>query len=57
VNVLRPSALAAALAGAVLCAAGCDPANTANFLMDCAAYGSDNWVTCTGGSNARVYLY
>jgi serine/threonine-protein kinase len=47
--------------GAVACdtvaGARCDPANTANFLMDCAAYGSDNWVTCTGGSNARVYLY
>src|SRR6185312_10742334 len=22
----------------------------ANFLMDCAAYGSDNWVTCSGGN-------
>jgi serine/threonine-protein kinase len=47
--------------GAVACdtvtGARCDPVNTANFLMDCAAYGSDNWVTCTGGSNARVYLY
>ena len=47
--------------GAVACntvtGARCDPGNTANFLMDCAAYGSDNWVTCTGGSNARVYLY
>jgi len=47
--------------GAVACntvtGARCDPANPANFLMDCAAYGSDNWVTCTGGSNARVYLY
>jgi hypothetical protein len=29
VNVLRPSVRAAALAGAVLCAAGCDPASTA----------------------------
>lgn len=28
-----------------------------NFLMQCAAYGSDNWITCTGGNNARVYLY
>lgn len=28
-----------------------------NFLMRCAAYGSDNWITCTGGNNARVYLY
>ncbi len=28
-----------------------------NFLMECAAYGSDNWITCTGGNNARVFLY
>lgn len=28
-----------------------------NFLMQCAAYGSDNWITCTGGKNAQVYLY
>ncbi len=47
--------------GAVGCysvaGARCDPANTVNFLMECAAYGSDGWVTCAGGSNARVYLY
>ncbi len=28
-----------------------------SFLMECAAYGSDNWITCTGGNNARVFLY
>jgi serine/threonine-protein kinase len=28
-----------------------------NFLVQCAAVGSDNWITCTGGNNARVYLY
>ena len=28
-----------------------------NFLIQCAAYGSDNWITCTGGNNARIYLY
>jgi serine/threonine kinase PknH len=28
-----------------------------NFLMQCAATGSDDWVTCTGGNNARVYIY
>jgi serine/threonine-protein kinase len=28
-----------------------------NFVMQCAAYGSDNWITCAGGNNARVYLY
>jgi len=28
-----------------------------NFVMQCASYGSENWITCTGGRNARVYLY
>ncbi|MCV7229075.1 serine/threonine-protein kinase [Mycolicibacterium komossense] len=28
-----------------------------NFVMQCAAYGSDGWITCTGGRNAKVYLY
>jgi serine/threonine kinase PknH len=28
-----------------------------NFVMECAAYGFDNWITCTGGKNARVYLF
>ncbi|ORW32722.1 serine/threonine protein kinase [Mycobacterium paraense] len=44
--------------GAVDCdtvdGAACDGSN---FLMQCAAYGSDNWITCTGGHGARVYLY
>jgi serine/threonine-protein kinase len=37
--------------------AQCDPSNDSLFLMTCAAYGSDTWITCTGGNNARVYLY
>lgn len=44
--------------GAVDCStvagAACDGTN---FVMQCVAYGSDNWVTCTGGRSARVYLY
>lgn len=28
-----------------------------NFRMECVAYPRDNWITCTGGNNARVYLY
>jgi serine/threonine-protein kinase len=28
-----------------------------NFVMHCVAYEFDNWITCTGGNNARVYLY
>ena len=31
--------------------------NGPNFVVQCAAYGSDNWVTCAGGNNARVYIY
>lgn len=31
--------------------------NGADFVLDCQAYGNDDWVTCTGGNNARVYLY
>lgn len=27
------------------------------FIMDCATMGSDDWITCTGGNNARVYIY
>lgn len=37
--------------------AECDPNDDSLFLMTCAAYGSDSWITCTGGNNARVYLY
>jgi hypothetical protein len=44
--------------GAVNCqtvaGASCDGPN---FVMQCAAYGSENWITCTGGNNARTYLY
>ena len=28
-----------------------------DFVMTCAVYGSDPWITCTGGNNAKVYLY
>lgn len=28
-----------------------------NFLVRCEAVGTENWITCTGGNNARVYLY
>ena len=44
--------------GAVSCqtvdGALCDGSN---FVMQCVAYPSDNWITCTGGKNARVYLF
>lgn len=28
-----------------------------NFVLYCAAYGFDNWITCRGGNDAVVYLY
>lgn len=28
-----------------------------DFVMQCAAYGSDSWITCRGGIDAVVYLY
>ncbi|MBJ7341864.1 MAG: serine/threonine protein kinase [Mycolicibacterium sp.] len=31
--------------------------NGTEFVMQCAAFGSDNWITCTGGRNARVYIF
>ncbi|MBV9513442.1 MAG: protein kinase [Mycobacteriaceae bacterium] len=54
---LRTVSAPGSVACSTVAGARCDPANGANFLMDCAAYGSDNWVTCAGGNNARVYLY
>lgn len=27
------------------------------FVMTCGVNGSDGWITCTGGKNARVYLF
>ena len=47
--------------GAVDCytvaGARCDPTNNVNFLMECAASGSDPWIRCEGGKNAVVYLF
>ncbi len=44
--------------GAVQCSSAegelCDGSN---YVMQCVAYPSDNWITCTGGKNARVYLF
>jgi hypothetical protein len=28
-----------------------------DFVMQCAMYGSDRWITCTGGNDARVYIF
>lgn len=31
--------------------------NGSNFLMQCQQYSGDSFITCTGGNNARVYLW
>jgi hypothetical protein len=31
--------------------------NGSNFLMQCQQYTGDAFITCTGGNNARVYLW
>lgn len=28
-----------------------------DFVLECAALGSEPWITCTGGRNARVFIY
>jgi eukaryotic-like serine/threonine-protein kinase len=28
-----------------------------DFVMQCAMFGSDQWITCTGGNDARVYIF
>lgn len=39
----------------------CNPTNAQcagdKYVMDCQAIGRDPWITCTGGRNARVYVY
>ncbi|WP_319434837.1 serine/threonine-protein kinase [Mycobacterium sp. RTGN5] len=49
-NVSAPGAVDCRSVGAAAC-------DGANFVMRCAAVGNDNWITCTGGNNARVYLF
>lgn len=43
--------------GAVRCPTVGGNCDGNNFLMQCAAYGPDNWITCRGGKDAVVYLY
>ena len=39
----------------------CNPSNAQcagdEYVMECRAIGDDPWITCTGGRNARVYIY
>jgi serine/threonine-protein kinase len=48
--VSAPGAVACTSVPGALC-------NGANFLMQCQQYAGDGWITCTGGNNARVYLW
>jgi len=45
--------------GAVPCGsvAGTAVCDGNNFVVQCQAVGGDSWITCTGGNDARVYLY
>jgi serine/threonine-protein kinase len=43
--------------GAVSCRSTGGRCSGDHFVMECATYGTDDWVTCTGGKNARVYIY
>ncbi|OBI52151.1 hypothetical protein A5707_12600 [Mycobacterium kyorinense] len=33
------------------------PCSGNDFIMTCVANGDDPWITCTGGNDAKVYLY
>jgi serine/threonine-protein kinase len=39
----------------------CEPSNAQcsgdDYVIDCQAIGAEPWITCTGGHNARVYVY
>ena len=43
--------------GQVDCTSTHGRCNGSDFVMDCAALGSESWITCTGGDQAKVYLY
>ena len=44
-------------AGRVPCPTTGSTCSGTDYVMECQALGSEDWITCTGGSNARVYLY
>jgi len=55
-NAIRESRTVSA-PGAVDCRSVARSCDGPNFIMHCGAYEFDNWITCVGGNNARVYLY
>ncbi|MEE6168709.1 MULTISPECIES: serine/threonine-protein kinase [unclassified Mycolicibacterium] len=44
-------------AGTVPCSTTGSQCAGDKFVMNCGVNGSDGWITCTGGKNARVYLF
>lgn len=44
-------------AGSVNCQSTAGRCMGDKFIMDCSTIAGDDWITCTGGSNARVYIY
>jgi serine/threonine protein kinase, bacterial len=44
-------------AGTVPCSSTGGECSGDNFVMKCAAQNNEDWITCVGGKNARVYIY
>jgi serine/threonine-protein kinase len=44
-------------AGTVPCSSTGGECSGDNFVMTCAAQNNEDWITCVGGKNARVYIY
>lgn len=44
-------------AGTVPCSSTGGECSGEAFVMRCSVYGGDDWITCTGGRNARVYIF
>ncbi len=49
-SVSAPGAVDCAIVPGATC-------NGSDFLMQCQQYTGDDWITCTGGQSARVYLW
>lgn len=44
-------------AGMVPCSSTGGECSGNNFVLTCAAQNNEEWITCVGGKNARVYIY
>jgi eukaryotic-like serine/threonine-protein kinase len=52
-----PDSRDVSVAGRVPCPQVASHCDGSNFIMTCAEYGSDTYITCSGGNDARVYLW